>query len=477
MDGHGGAPSEQTLELLHNHRVTLDADGIADLQAGRIDPRVVSLLNALSREHTIAVSAMCSDHPKLTTGGSISNHFYGRALDIATVDGKPVGPDNDAANAIARELATLDPAIRPSEIGSPWALSGPAYFTDGSHQNHLHIAYDDPIASDWHAPASDDPGHLAEQSDQAEPDDSGDQSAVEIDDDGSDTDDDEEESGDPDAREDGGSGDTEAEADDESDGDEEEDGDDADDDDDDDDDDDEDEDEDEDEDDDEGPDFDDGADEPDGEGGQGAGDSAGDDGSDADSDDGSEPGDDSAFEPLPDGATAPAGYPGDDAPPARVAEWMGEAARKRGLPPELPVMAALVESGLNNLDGGDADSVGFFQMRLGIWNQGDYAGYPERPELQLDWFLDHAQAVRQQRLAAGLSVGDPKQYGEWIADVERPAEQYRGRYQLRLDDARNLLADLGGSRAASPGRDGSDVVKLKLISRDDAAAAKSVGSG
>ena len=243
------------------------------------------------------------------------------------------------------------------------------------------------------------------------------------------------------------------------------------------DDDDEDEDEDEDEDDDEGPDFDDGADEPDGEGGQGAGDSAGDDGSDADSDDGSEPGDDSAFEPLPDGATAPAGYPGDDAPPARVAEWMGEAARKRGLPPELPVMAALVESGLNNLDGGDADSVGFFQMRLGIWNQGDYAGYPERPELQLDWFLDHAQAVRQQRLAAGLSVGDPKQYGEWIADVERPAEQYRGRYQLRLDDARNLLADLGGSRAASPGRDGSDVVKLKLISRDDAAAAKSVGSG
>ena len=39
-------------------------------------------------------------------------------------------------------------------------------------------------------------------------------------------------------------------------------------------------------------------------------------------------------------------------------------------------MAALVESGMRNLDHGDADSVGFFQMRVGIWNQGDYAGYP-----------------------------------------------------------------------------------------------------
>ncbi len=34
---------------------------------------------------------------------------------------------------------------------------------------------------------------------------------------------------------------------------------------------------------------------------------------------------------------------------------------------------------------------------------------------------------------------DPRTWGEWIADVERPAEQYRGRYQLRLEEARKLL--------------------------------------
>ena len=64
-------------------------------------------------------------------------------------------------------------------------------------------------------------------------------------------------------------------------------------------------------------------------------------------------------------------------------------------------MAALVESGLRNLDYGDADSVGFFQMRVSIWNQGELAGYPDRPELQLKWFLDHAEAVKAQRLARG----------------------------------------------------------------------------
>src|SRR4051812_45469302 len=102
-------------------------------------------------------------------------------------------------------------------------------------------------------------------------------------------------------------------------------------------------------------------------------------------------------------------------------------------------MAALVESGMRNLPGGDADSVGFFQMRVSIWDQGDYAGYGDDPEKQLDWFLDQAERVRAQRVARGLAIDDPNQYGEWIADVERPAAPYRGRYQLRLEDARELI--------------------------------------
>jgi cell wall-associated NlpC family hydrolase len=97
-------------------------------------------------------------------------------------------------------------------------------------------------------------------------------------------------------------------------------------------------------------------------------------------------------------------------------------------------------------------------MRTSIWNSGAYVGYADKPELQLDWFLDHAAAVKDQRVAAGLAVDDPKQYGDWIADVERPAEQYRGRYQLRLDDARDLLrhgAPSAGSELIGDAADGA----------------------
>ena len=145
--------------------------------------------------------------------------------------------------------------------------------------------------------------------------------------------------------------------------------------------------------------------------------------------------------PPPDLADVPADYPGNDAGQEALAKWLAKRAEKAGLPPELPVMAALVESGVRNLNYGDADSVGFFQMRVGIWNKGEYAGYPENPGLQAKWFIDTALAVKRQRIAAGdAGFGrDPREWGEWIADVERPAEQYRGRYQLRLAEARRLL--------------------------------------
>ena len=161
---------------------------------------------------------------------------------------------------------------------------------------------------------------------------------------------------------------------------------------------------------------------------------SGDDSDDSDSSDGGDSPDSGDAPPLEPGA-----YPGDSAPQAELARWMGAAAQKRGLPAELPVMAALTESGLQNLPGGDRDSVGFFQMRLGTWNKDEYAGYPAQPEKQLDWFLDKALEVRAQRIARGQAVDDPKQYGDWIADIERPAEQYRGRYQFNFEKAHALI--------------------------------------
>jgi hypothetical protein len=129
-------------------------------------------------------------------------------------------------------------------------------------------------------------------------------------------------------------------------------------------------------------------------------------------------------------------YPGNDASPQQIAAWMGAHAKRAGLPPELPVMAALTESDLRNLPYGDRDSVGFFQMRQSVWNFGPYAGYLDRPGRQLRWFIDHALAVRAGDPAL---AGDPGRWGEWAANIEQPAAQYRFRYQLQLENARALL--------------------------------------
>jgi len=134
-------------------------------------------------------------------------------------------------------------------------------------------------------------------------------------------------------------------------------------------------------------------------------------------------------------------YPGDHAPRSAIAAWMGDAAQRAGLPRELPVMAALVESGLKNDKYGDRDSLGFFQMRTSIWNHGKYAGFSDDPRKQLRWFIDEATALKAERMHQGVAGfgSDPHKWGDWIADIERPAAQYRYRYQLQLEAARQLL--------------------------------------
>ena len=134
-------------------------------------------------------------------------------------------------------------------------------------------------------------------------------------------------------------------------------------------------------------------------------------------------------------------YPGDGASKAELAAWMAKAARAADLPPELPVMAALQESGLRNLDYGDSDSVGFFQMRTRIWDQGPWKGYAQRPELQMKWFITRAIEERNNHPGAYKGEAD---YGRWIADIERCREDLRGRYQGHLIDARELIKAGGG---------------------------------
>jgi hypothetical protein len=140
------------------------------------------------------------------------------------------------------------------------------------------------------------------------------------------------------------------------------------------------------------------------------------------------------------GDPCPAVYPGDDAEQKAIARWMARGAALRDLPQELPVMAGLAESGLRNLRHPGGAFFGFFGMHRSL-NTGSYRGFPKDPELQLRWFADTAIAARQSEIAEGDEEygDDQSDYGEWIADVERPAPENRDGYQPYLDDADELL--------------------------------------
>jgi hypothetical protein len=149
---------------------------------------------------------------------------------------------------------------------------------------------------------------------------------------------------------------------------------------------------------------------------------------------------------------APLPYPGDAAAKAAIAQWMATKAAAGGLPPELPLMGALVESGLSNLATNDSGEAGYFAIRVSVWNGGAYAGFPDQPQLQMQWFIDRATSVRQARLAASMPdpAADETSWGGWIADALLPAEQDRHLYALRLAEARALIGTLCAAPPPGP---------------------------
>ena len=119
---------------------------MGDLRSGVIDPRVVDLIATITQEHTLTISSLRSDHSMLTASGNVSNHYYGRALDIAAVDGVPctdVSPSGPCA-VLGRTLTLLAPEARPTELIYCFDLdgAGPA-FAQADHCDHIHAGFND----------------------------------------------------------------------------------------------------------------------------------------------------------------------------------------------------------------------------------------------------------------------------------------------------------------------------------------------
>ena len=120
---------------------------MVDIQSGAIDPRILGILGAISQQHTIRISALRSDHSKLTSSGNVSNHYYGRAMDIAAIDGvacTDVSPDGPCGT-IARQLGTLPAGQEPTELiycFDPDGPANPSGFAQADHCDHVHVGFD-----------------------------------------------------------------------------------------------------------------------------------------------------------------------------------------------------------------------------------------------------------------------------------------------------------------------------------------------
>lgn len=123
-----------------------------------------------------------------------------------------------------------------------------------------------------------------------------------------------------------------------------------------------------------------------------------------------------------------------------VARTIIQVGQEMGLSEEYIVgalSAGIVESGLRNVNYGDRDSLGVFQQRA------HYGSAEQRLDVRRS-----AQMFYQEM----LRVKPGANLGEWVADTQRPAKQYRGRYGEVMNDAAKIYTLLGNvsSRPMNP---------------------------
>ena len=106
--------------------------------------RVLVLLRYLSsRYREVTVTSLTAGHSFLTASGNVSAHSYGRAVDIAALNGTPILGHQEPGGLTERALRhilLLPKKLQPSELISLFALGGPS-FPLADHADHVHAGY------------------------------------------------------------------------------------------------------------------------------------------------------------------------------------------------------------------------------------------------------------------------------------------------------------------------------------------------
>jgi hypothetical protein len=130
--------------LLNDKRVTIYDGGRGDIEAGRIDVRVLALVGFLADTYGgVSVSCLESGHRLYARPGVVSAHIYGLAVDIAAVGDTSIlghqAPGGITEETV-RSILLLPSELRPRQVISLLGLGGPS-FAQADHYNHIHVGF------------------------------------------------------------------------------------------------------------------------------------------------------------------------------------------------------------------------------------------------------------------------------------------------------------------------------------------------
>jgi hypothetical protein len=131
-------------KLLSDKRVSIYPGGIGDVSSGRVNVRVVAMIEYLADTFgQVSVSCLITGHRLYARPGVVSAHIYGLAADISVLSNTPIlghqQPGSITQRAV-QSLLLLPPGMLPRQVISLIGMGGPS-FALANHYNHIHVGY------------------------------------------------------------------------------------------------------------------------------------------------------------------------------------------------------------------------------------------------------------------------------------------------------------------------------------------------
>jgi hypothetical protein len=130
--------------ILADKRISIYPGGRSDIQANRVNVRIIALIAYLAEAHgQVTVSCLISGHRLYARPGVISAHIYGLAADISVLGGLSI-MGNSAPGGMTEEgvrnILMLPSELQPRQVISLLGMGGPS-FPMGNHDDHIHVGF------------------------------------------------------------------------------------------------------------------------------------------------------------------------------------------------------------------------------------------------------------------------------------------------------------------------------------------------